>query len=209
VVRKSREQATVNCLVWAVRMIAIIDESTPQFHAPGQVLYGIAAVILHEADQDVVRLQLQGCLHRKRPLHWESEGPVVKRRVVELISELPLSAHVCSLVVRHSQQPDARTRLLTERIWPLARGAGTVSYLIEQRSKSEDERDRRDLRNWSRTHHHQFPAVEHVLKSEPLAWVSDALAGIWTDAVLGRGDGSLRTLMASGIVASCQHDPVD
>jgi len=53
----------------------------------------------------------------------------------------------------------------------------------------EDGRDRQTIRTWYSDGQHNFTSIDHVDKTEPLAWVSDALAGIWISIVLGRDGG--------------------
>ncbi len=169
-------------------------------------MYSMALVTVDDADQDLVRQALTAVLNRRRPLHWESEGTVVKQRIVDLLCALPVRAHVCSTIVHRSAQQATRVRLLREHLLEYAGAAGAGQLLIEQRSKAEDDLDRREVRDWFRTSPHRYRGIEHVTKSEPLAWMPDALAGVWADVVRGQGDGYIEQLVGSGRLLSLSRE---
>lgn len=181
--------------------LAVIDESTPAY-SPGKVVYSMALAIVLPEDVVAVRSRLIASLRRRRPLHWESEGAVVRQRVIREVCDLPIVVHVASLIVAGNAQPSARSDLLHERLLPLAGQAGAGRLVIERRSKAEDNRDRQEIRTWFRNSDYRLTGIEHVAKDEPLTWVSDALAGVWSDVVLGRGEGHLDALFASGALQS-------
>lgn len=157
-------------------------------------------MILDEGDQEIVREALVATLNRRRPLHWEGEGVVVKQRVVDMLCQLPVAAHVCSAIARRNAQQEARATLLSEHLLERVGAADAGRLVIEQRSRRENERDRSEVRDWFRTSPHRFRGIEHVAKTEPLAWMPDAIAGIWSDAVLGRGEGFIELLVAADVL---------
>jgi hypothetical protein len=118
--------------------------TTPTNHGEEEVVYTMALVIVDDVDQDRVREALIAVLDRRRPLHWESEGTVVKHRVVDLLGALAAAAHVCSSIVHRSEQQAARVRLLRDHLLDQAGAAGAGQLLIEQRCKAEDDSDRRE-----------------------------------------------------------------
>lgn len=181
--------------------VGIVDESTPTYR-DDLVVYGLAMVLVDVEDVDIVRERLTETLNRKRSLHWESEGIVTRSNIVREVCALDVEAHVASLIVDRKQQQLARTRLLTDRLLPMACEAGAQQFLIERRSVAEDNRDRQQVRDWFRSSEYRFEGIDHVRKEEPLAWASDALSGIWTDAALGRGSGIVEQLISSRCLRS-------
>jgi len=188
-----------------VAAVGVIDESSPEI-ATDRVVYTMALVIVDDVDEDRVRQALTAVLNRRRPLHWESEGTVVKQRIVDLLCTLPVTAHVCATTVHRSTQQSTRVRLLREHLLEYAGAAGAGQLLIEQRSKAEDDLDRREVRDWFRTSPHRFRGIEHVTKSEPLAWMPDTLAGVWADVVRDQGDGFIEQLVGSGRLLSLSRE---
>ena len=144
--------------------LGVIDESSPEVGGD-LVAYTIALVVVDALDQDDVREALTATLNRKRPLHWEGEGTVVKRRVVDMLCELPITAHACTAIVHRGDQQGARMLLLREQILERAGRADAGQLLIEQRSRAEDDSDRREVRDWFRTSSHRFRGIEHVAKA--------------------------------------------
>lgn len=185
--------------------VGVIDESSPEIGVD-RVVYTMALVIVDDVDEDRVRDALTAVLNRQRPLHWESEGTVVKQRIVDLLCTLPVTAHVCAATVHRSTQQSTRVRLLREHLLEYAGAAGAGQLLIEQRSKAEDDLDRREVRDWFRTSPHRFRGIEHATKSEPLAWMPDTLAGVWADVVRGQGDGFIEQLVGSGRLLSLSRE---
>lgn len=200
-----RRRSGVNAYARQVAAVGVIDESSPEIGAD-QVVYTMALVIFDDADQDLVRQMLTATLNRRRPLHWEREGTVVKQRIVDLLCVLPVTAHACASIVHRSTQQAARVRLLREHLLERAGVAGAGQLSIEQRSKAEDDLDRREVRDWFRTSPHRFHGIEHVTKTEPLAWMPDTIAGIWADVVRGRGDGFIEQLVESGRLLSLSRE---
>jgi hypothetical protein len=144
--------------------VGVIDDGSPSFDAE-HVVYTMAPVVLNDDDEDRVRQSLTATMNRTRPLHWEGEGRMVKQRFVDELCRLPITAHVCATIVRRNQQQQARAMLLREHLLARAGEAGAGQLLIEQRSKRENDRDRRDVRDWFRSSPHRFDGISHVAKS--------------------------------------------
>ena len=185
--------------------LGVIDESSPEVGGD-RVAYTVALAIVDDVDQNDVRQALTASLNRKRPLHWEGEGTVVKQRVVDLLCELPITAHVCTAIVHRGVQQATRVLLLREQLLERAGAADAGQLLIEQRSQAEDDSDRREVRDWFRTSSHRFRGIEHVAKAEPLAWIPDTIAGMWADVVRGRGDMFVEQLVGAGRLLSMSRD---
>lgn len=185
--------------------VGVIDEGSPAFDVD-HVVYTVALVIVDAVNEAHVRQALTATLNRKRPLHWESEGRVVKQRFVHLLCQLPVTAHVAASVVRRDAQQSARAALLDDHLLDRARSAGVDRLVIEQRSRRENDRDRQQIRSWFRDRRLQFAGIEHVEKTEPLAWMPDAVAGIWSDVVLGRGNGVAEQLAGASVLRSMSQE---
>lgn len=200
-----RQERVADAYARWVAAVGVIDESSPEA-GDDQVVYTVALVIVDDIDETRVRDALVATLNRRRPMHWESEGSVVKQRFVDELCRLPVTAHVCaSIVSRHDQQA-ARAALLDERLLERAIAADAGRLVIEQRSSDENDRDRQQIRSWFRDRREQFAGIEHVAKAEPLAWMPDTIAGIWSDALLGRGDEFIGQLVAAGVLRSMSRE---
>ncbi|MCY7299616.1 MAG: hypothetical protein LH616_10435 [Ilumatobacteraceae bacterium] len=88
-----------------------------------------------DVDEDRVGQALTAVLNRRRPLHWESEGTVVKQRIVDLLCTLPVAAHVCAAIVHRSTQQATRVRLLREHL-PEHAGAAGAGHVDENRTSA-------------------------------------------------------------------------
>ena len=172
--------ADIQAYARRVAALGVIDESSPEVGGD-RVAYTVALVVVDDLHKGDVRQALTATLNRKRPLHREGEGTLVKQRVVDLLCELAITAHVCTSIVHRGDQQATRVLLLREQILERAGRADAGQLLIEQRSRAEDDSDRREVRDWFRTSSHRFRGIEHVAKAEPLAWMPDAIAGIWAD----------------------------
>ena len=179
--------------------VGVIDEGSPTFD-DDHVVYTVVLVVVDDIDEASVRLAITATLNRKRPLHWESEGRMVKQRFVDHLCGLPVTAHVAAVIARRDAQQAARVALLDGHLLERAGAADAGRLLIEQRSKRENDRDRRDVRDWFRSSPHRFRGITHVAKTEPLAWMPDAIAGVWSDVVLGRGNGFVEQLATAGVL---------
>jgi hypothetical protein len=179
-------------------VIGVIDESTP-FDADGQVVYAMALVCVPGDDVPELSSFLVAALRRTRPFHWERDrGSDVRSKVVASLGARPL--RLCAAAARCAprEQATVRALLLDEVLLPFAFRVGVTGFVLEQRSNSENEADGRSIRNWYRPTPERIPTFRHVGKTEPLTWLADAVSGIWSDAILGRGDGMLERLAASG-----------
>ncbi len=97
--------------------------------------------------------------------------------------------HLAAVVVEAPTDQDAqRRRLLSNWLLPAAHDDGVDHLLIEQRSQRQNDVEKRFVRDWHRVRCVEMPFVEHVTKSEPLAWGADACAGLWADHVTGTND---------------------
>lgn len=174
-------------------MIGVIDESTP-FCENGRVAYSLALVVFPKVDSDNLRWDLSNILNRKRPFHWADEGDRVRSNLISNMTKFPIRVHVCAALTSSKQQEEARRSLFSERLLPSMAFEGVTDLLIEQRSAAQDAKDRLLVRDWCRSIRAKMPSIVHVGKENPFTWFADAASGIWSDNLLGRGDGSLSLL---------------
>lgn len=181
--------------VWIV--IGVVDESTP-FDVDGRVVYAVAVVLVAFEDRQMVQSSIERSFDRRRPFHWERDrGGDVRARMLELLTSVPVEIVVAATRCETRRQTGARERLFDEVIFPAVVGRVT-SFVIERRSRAENERDGRVIRDWFRPTPQRIPSYDHVDKTDPLTWLADAASGIWSDALLNRGAGNLERLIGSG-----------
>jgi len=117
--------------------LGVVDESTPAYEADA-VVYAVALALFDDRNSDLIRQDLRATLNRKRPFHWESEGPVVKAAVVDRLCRIPIEAHVSARIAARSEQQAARDEILTHDLLPYAIGRSIGGFRNAKRSKRED-----------------------------------------------------------------------
>lgn len=118
--------------------------------------------------------------------------------MVASLVDRPLRLCVAATRCAPRDQTAARAQLFDEILLPFAFRLGVTGFVLEQRSNAENHADGRSIWNWYRPTPERIPTFRHVGKTEPLTWLADAVSGIWSDAILGRSDGMLERLAASG-----------
>lgn len=169
-------------------MIGVIDESTPWLDLDTKkLIYALAMVVGPHALLESASQRLRARLNRRRPFHWEADtGPVVRGIVLDELCNEGLQIVVAAAVCGPSTQTAVRRHLIEERLLPVAFELGVEALVIERQSRSEDDVDKRSIRNRSRQQHRWRPEVNHVDKSDSRTWLADAASGLWSDALLGR-----------------------
>jgi hypothetical protein len=175
------------------KLIGIIDESTPH-SLDGRVFYSLALIILERSVADILKVDLPYMLSRKKPFHWADEGPQIKGKIVERIRASEVKIHLAAALVVPANQSQARSDLYENRPLPCAVHGGVTDFIIEGRSHSQNNAETQFIRNWYRQEKISMPNISHDSKDSPLTWVADASAGIWSDVLLGRGEGALEKL---------------
>ena len=128
--------------------------------------------------------------------------PVVRARVIdEMCASSTTLVLAATGVVETRGQNAAREHLLHLNVLPTLARLGVERLEIESRSANEDSRDTKSIRNWYRDQQaFRCPQLAFVGKTEPVAWLADAAAGLWADALLGR-DSPIAKLVAAHRVA--------
>lgn len=159
------------------KVIASCDETTPE--GPKGVFYVVvAAVVLvdeAEAGAALERLLPEG---RRRPFHWNREGPTARSAMLQTIGEIGVVSHVCvHYPTGRRRQEGARARCLDHLTQALV-DDGIHELRIESRSRRQDARDQATILDVFRTigrpgafSYGWWP------KEEPLLWIADAICG--------------------------------
>lgn len=183
-------------------IIAVIDEAAP---ADRQGIYYVvtAAIML---DVAAVRQGLAEVVpaDRVRPFHWATEGPQARNRMVELLTETGVVAHV---VVHYPtgrrRQEEARRSAMVELV-PLVVAEGAAELIIESRSEREDQRDRQSVIEAMRRAQ-QAIGYRWEPKSERLLWVADAVCGAVKEYVLHEDGSWLDRLESAAVVSELRY----
>lgn len=79
-----------------------------------------------------------------------------------------------------------RGPVVRERLLPALALRGIDFVRIEQRSRAQDEREIKAIRDWYRARQLRMPDLKHVGKSSSDVWLADAVAGAWGEKLVGR-----------------------
>lgn len=187
-------------------IIAVIDETAPEDKRG--IYYVVTAALLLDADQ--VRSSLRDVLPsgRRRPFHWANEGPQARDRMMSVIIDTGVVAHVC---VHHPtgrrRQEEARRSAIGELL-PMIVADGAEELIIESRSAREDQRDRQSvieaLRGVESTISYRWDR-----KTEPLLWVADAVCGVVKQYLLGDDASAFGQLQAASVLTEMLYRKPD
>ncbi len=183
-------------------IVAVIDETAPADR--GGIYYVVTAAIM--LDPDVVRHGLAEVVpsDRIRPFHWASEGPRARTRMIDLLIDAGVVAHV---VVHYPtgrrRQEEARREAMVELV-PLVVADGAEHLIIESRSAREDLRDRQSV---IEAMHLASKPIDYRWepKSEGLLWVADAVCGAVKEYLLRENSAWLERLTAATVVDELRY----
>ena len=187
-------------------VLGVVDESSPPFGTDGSVVYVVALAVLRRSQIDAVGSAMVHLLDRRRPLHWEREGTVVRERVVDQLCRLPVRLAAFAKITARASQNAVRRELFERQLLPAAVRLGVDELRIETRSEAENNQDRQTVRSWFRDEHHRIPTVVFATKEDPLTWIADATAGIVSDALLDRDHRYLDRLIVSHQLVHFAHE---
>ncbi len=123
-------------------MKAVLDETTPE--GPGGVFCVVAAAIL-TADEAEARHSVRTVLppDRRRSFHWKEEGPRARFRMLEVIEELGVVAHVCDHYPTGSRRLESARAAALRSVMDQLLDDGVAELIIEARRADQNDRDRR------------------------------------------------------------------
>lgn len=143
-------------------------------------LYLLAAVICEPGTCDPIRNTLRSLLDETQPkLHWSSESPERKSKIIETITPLDIAAAVViGAPMNRRKQERARAVCMESLAVYLAEQGVTRTYL-EARTESLNERDDRIIR--SIRSKQLIPTTLRIEvarpSTEPMLWLPDIVAG--------------------------------
>lgn len=171
----------------------VIDESSDEVGGSHRYMIGAGVLVTRlEATRAQIESVVFGPEGRVRPFHWVDEGAVRRHAMLDLVGALGIEvfAVVSTAQTRHHLE-HVRDQCLRE-LFRNTRHSGIERIVIESRERviSVTGQNRRDYTTLIEARHagELSPRVRYdwVLKSDPLVWLADAVAG----AVLAaeRGD---------------------
>ena len=183
-------------------IIAVIDETAPEDKRG--IYYVVTAALLLDAEQ--VRAALTEVLptDRKRPFHWANEGPQARQRMMTVIIDTGVVAHVCVHHPTGRRRQEQARRSAMGGLLPMIVADGAEELIIESRSTREDQRDRQSVIEALR-------GVETVIsyrwdqKTEPLLWVADAVCGVVKEYLLGEDVTGFDQLQAASVLTEMMY----
>jgi hypothetical protein len=183
-------------------IIAVVDEAAPADR--GGIYYVVTAALLLEPNRARTALADVIPSDRIRPFHWALEGTQARERMLGVLTEAGVVAHV---VVHYPtgrrRQEEARRSAMSELV-PLVIADGAGELIIESRSDREDQRDRRSVID---AIHRAGRAIPYrwETKSEPLLWVADAVCGAVKEYLLGEDFDGLDRLQAARVIDDVRY----
>lgn len=167
---------------------AYVDESMR--HGPDG-LYVVATVVI-AGDPDRARQAARSVLlGRQARYHWHGENEAQRRRMLDVIIDLPVTAIAyAGRPVAPTKSERARARCLDRLLWDLATDpalAQVTGLVLESRQEHNDRKDRKIIAAAQRSHRapddlrcrHERP------DAEPLRWFPTAVAGAVAAHVAG------------------------
>jgi hypothetical protein len=184
-------------------LVAVVDESSPQ-NAAGGVSYVVAVAAMFEPAQASASLNGLFEADRRRPFHWEREGPIARNRIIEIASEIGVSATAFFSHVSRKGQKHTRTEIV-DRIARLVAADGVEHLIIEASDEATIGRDRHAiLKAFDGVGGAPF-TYDWRSKSERLLWIADAVAGATAEFVTDRDSTWANRLLDAGVMTVVPH----
>ncbi len=184
------------------QIVAVIDETAPADRRG--IYYVVTAGLLFDVDR--IRAGLDSVIPggRKRPFHWATEGSRSRERMLELIIDTGVVAHVVVHYPTGRRRQEEARRAAIGELLPLVVAEGADELIIESRSNREDQRDRESV---IEALHRTDPGILYRWenKTEPLLWVADALCGMVKEYVLGEDTATFERLQATNVVDQLRY----
>ena len=158
---------------------AFVDESMRQA-AGDQGAYLLVAVVVETARIDEIRQILRSLLYqRQERLHWRDEEPVRRTKIAEVIGGLDLAATVVIGTPLMKSKLERARRKCLEALLPTLEAGGVTRVVMEARTPSLVEADRRMLAavRGKRLITKGLWVETARPKEEPMLWLPDSVAG--------------------------------
>lgn len=180
---------------------AVLDETYPE-HGGG-ILYVVAATIIL-TDTAATKAALDQVLTtpgRTRPFHWAQEGPQARRNMMSCLEEVGAIAHVCvHSPTGRKKTEEARAKGL-RRVLPILLGEGVTELLIESRSPTGDERDKRVILDVLKDLGMAGQLIyDWRTKDDQTLWLADAVCGAVREYLLDQDTTYYTQLKVAGVI---------
>lgn len=164
-------------------MIAVIDETTPE--VDGAILYTVVSAVLIADAVEARKVLAEVVPGRVRPFHWNEEGPVARRAMVDCLDAIGVVARAHVVQCGRRGQERAR-RVGMEATVSVLLEEGCSDLLIESRDEAGDGRDRAAILDLLRRENRPGELnYSWVTKTESLVWVADAIGGAVREHLTG------------------------
>lgn len=180
----------------AAPITAVVDEASPA--GRHGIYYVVTAAMLLDPGQVTQALGEVIPPGRKRPFHWAVEGPHARGRMMQLIEDLGVVAHVCVHYPTGRRGQEAARRSALQELVPAVVAEGAEELIIESRSAREDLRDRQSM---IEALHGSTSALRYrwATKEEPLLWIADAVCGVVKEYLLAENQVPFERLRAAKV----------
>lgn len=143
-------------------------------------LYIMAAAVCDSGGCEPVRVLLRSLLDAEQPrLHWGTESPPRRMKIMEAIARIDMAAVVViGTPLAKKKQERARAVCMESLVVHLAE-MGVTRVVLEERHPSLNDRDRRlidSLRGKKLMPSHMWIDIERP-STEPMLWIADVVAG--------------------------------
>ena len=190
-----------------VGVIAGIDETV--IYQGDDVTYVLAGVVFHDA-QPARRAFHQLTAHRKRPFHWQQEGPNLRAAAVTLLENHVVATYLLARPTGIRHQVAARRELLDYLVAELINDR--VDHVIIESSQvpARDGRDRNAILDLTQADS-ASPTFTYDwrTKTEPLLWYPDALAGVAHEFIADGKAHHFRQLQRAKVVTEIRYPGSD
>ena len=180
-------------------VIVVVDESAQNI--AGGLLYVVSAAAVLQVDQAQFALGALFEPSRKRGFHWAAEGTSARNRMLDLIIDGGVVALTQCKAVGRTSQESAR-RQMFDRLGDWAYDEGATHVVIEVSDVVTMSRDRSSFLD----RYNEFGGVPFAYdwrtKTEPLLWISDAIAGAVGEWLAGRASQWYERLAEAGVVTN-------
>lgn len=177
-------------------IVAAIDEAAAMIG--GGVHYLLTSAVILETElilQDLLSLVAS----RSRAFHWRDEGPQMRDRMMTLIEEHGVLAHIRVRATSRRGQVRARRELLAAVALDLGRD-GIAHLAIESQGGREDGRDRSVLLEAFRGIGGVPFTYDWRTKAEPVLWIADAISGACREHLVGQNSDHHDRLVEAGVI---------
>ena len=191
-------------------IIAGIDESV--FYEGDEITYILAGVVYREAQaaRRAFRAFQQRIAHRKRPFHWNDEGPERRVEAVALLEDHVAATYLLARPTGIHHPLDARRKLLAHLVAELLNHR--VDHVVIESSQvpANDGRDRDTILDSLRADSaNRTFTYDWRAKTEPLVWYPDALAGVAHEFLADRQTHHFQRLQRAEVITEIHYPNSD